>query len=157
VILTWVGFWLGSPLLLSSQAVSALFAGALWSLNLGWRMTTGRFFARGSEYMWDPAYPLWVRLLSFFHVLMPVALLWALWKVGYDRRGLWLQAAIAAVLLVAARFLPAEMNMNYAYRDPLFNRAWGPAPAHLAIIFVGIVVVLYWPTHMLLSRTFRAS
>jgi len=154
VILTCVGLWLGSPALLSSQAVSAVFAGVLWIANVGWRVLTGRFLARGSEYMWDPQYPLWVRLLSFFHVLLPAVLLYGLWKVGYDRRGLALQAGIAAVLLVAARFLPAELNTNYAHRDPLFDRAWGPAPAHLAVMFVAIVGLLYWPTHLLLTRIF---
>jgi hypothetical protein len=156
VILTCVGLWFGSPALLSSQAVSALFAGVLWLANVGCRALTGRFFARGSEYMWDPQYPLWVRLLSFFHVLLPAVLLYGLWKVGYDRRGLALQAAIAALLLVGARFLPAELNTNYAYRDPVFNRAWGPGLVHLTVIFVGIVALLYWPTHVVLAKLFSA-
>jgi hypothetical protein len=154
VILTCVGLWWGSPALLSSQGVSALLAGVLWVLNVGCRVLTGRFFARGSEYMWDAQYPLWVRLLSFFHVVLPIVLLYGLRKVGYDRRGLALQAGIAAVLLVAARFLPADLNANYAYRDPMFNRTWGPGPVHVAVIFVGIVVVLYWPTHLVLARLF---
>jgi hypothetical protein len=75
-------------------------------------------------------------------------------KVGYDRRALALQAAIAATLFVIARFLPSELNLNYAYRDPIFHRAWGPAPVHLAVAFVGAVGLLYWPTHLLLSRVF---
>jgi len=65
-----------------------------------------------------------------------------------------LQAAIAAALFVIARFLPPELNVNYAYRDPLFHRAWGPAPVHLAVIFIGAVALLYWPTHLLLSWMF---
>ena len=157
VILTCVGLWFGSATLLSSQAVSALFAGLLWTANVSWRALTGRFFARGSEYMWDPQYPLWVRLLSFFHVLLPAVLLYALWKRGYDRRGLAMQAAIAAMLLIAAWFLPAELNTKYAHRDPLFNRAWGPAPEHLAVIFVGLVGLLYWPTHFVLMKLFPAA
>jgi len=157
VILTCVGLWLGNARLLSSQAVSALLAGVLWLANVGWRVVTGRFFASGSEYMWDAHYPLWARLLSFFHVVLPCALVWGLWKLGYDRRGLRWQAGIAAVLLAASRFLPAELNMNYAWRDPVFGRAWGPAPVHLAVIFAGAVVLLYWPTHLVLKRVFRAA
>jgi hypothetical protein len=157
VILTCAGLWLGSAPLLSSQAVSALLAGLLWLANVGWRLATGRFFASGSEYMWDAHYPLWARLLSFFHVLLPCALVWGLWKLGYDRRGLGLQAVIAGALLVASRFLSPELNMNYAYRDPLFNRAWGPGPAHLAVIFVGAMALMYWPTHAVLRTVFRAA
>lgn len=157
VILTCVGLIAGNAALLSSQAVSALLAGVLWLANVSWRLTTGRFFASGSEYMWDAHYPLWVRLLSFFHVLLPCVLVWALWKQGYDRRGLPLQAAIAAVLLVAGRFLSPALNMNYAYRDPVFNRAWGPAAVHLTMILAGIVALLYLPTHLVLKRVFREA
>jgi hypothetical protein len=154
VILGCVGIWWGSSLLISSQAVGSLAAGILWVLDVGWRLTTGRFLVGGTDYMWDARYPLWVRLLSCFHIGLPLALLWAMRKVGYDRRALALQAAIAVGLFVAARFLPQELNLNYAYRDPLFHRVWGPAPVHLAVIFFFAVVFLYWPTHLLLGWMF---
>jgi hypothetical protein len=47
--------------------------------------------------------------------------------------------------------------MNYVYQDPIFHRSWGPAPVHLAVIFVGAVVLLYWPTHLFLSWIFPAA
>lgn len=155
VILTFVGIWLANPLLLSSQAVSSLAAGVFWVLDVGWRLTTGRFLVGGTDYMWDTRYPLWVRLLSTFHIGLPLVLLWTLRKVGYDRRALALQAAIAAVLLLVSRLLAAELNMNYAYRDPVFHRAWGPSLAHLAMIFIPLVALIYWPTHVLLGWPFR--
>ncbi|MGC1620899.1 MAG: hypothetical protein WA765_20590 [Candidatus Acidiferrum sp.] len=156
VILTFMGIWLANPLLLSSQAVSSLAAGLFWILDVGWRLVTGRFLIGGTDYMWDARYPLWVRLLSTFHIGLPLVLLWTLRRVGYDRRALALQAAIAAVLLIASRFLSHELNMNYAYIDPVFHRTWGPAPAQLAMIFVPLVALIYWPTHLLLSWLFRA-
>lgn len=156
VILSFAGIWLASPLLLSSQAVGSVAAGVLWTMDVGWRLATGRFLVGGTEYMWDAHYPLWVRLLSTFHIGLPLLLLWTLRRVGYDRRGLALQAAIAAILLIASRFLPSSLNMNYAYSDPLFHRTWGPAPSHLAIIFIPMVVAIYWPTHVLLARVFHS-
>ena len=155
VILTFVGIWFANPLLLSSQAVGSLAAGIFWISDVGWRLATGRFLIGGTEYMWDARYPLWVRLLSTFHVGLPLVLLWTLRRIGYDRRALVLQAAIAAVLLLSSRFLSAELNMNYAYRDPLFHRAWGPVPAHLAMIFIPLVALIYWPAHWLLSALFQ--
>ena len=157
VILGCAGLWWGSSLLVSSQAVSSLAAGTLWGLDVGSRLLTGRFLVGGTEYMWDARAPIFVRLLSSFHLGLPLALLWALRKIGYDRRALALQAAIAAGLLVASRFLPSGFNMNYAYQDPLFHRFWGPAPLHLAVIFVGAVALLYWPTHLLLSWMFPVA
>jgi hypothetical protein len=85
-----------------------------------------------------------------------LVLLWTLRRVGYDRRALGLQAAIAAVLLIVSRFLSAELNLNYAYRDPVFHRSWGPAPVHIAVIFIPLVALVYWPTHVLLSWLFRS-
>jgi hypothetical protein len=96
-------------------------------------------------------------LLSSFHLGLPLALLWAIRKIGYDRRALALQSAIAAGLFIASRFLPPAFNMNYAYQDPLFHRSWGPAPLHLAVIFAATVAFLYWPTHLLLSWMFPVA
>lgn len=156
MILAFVGIWRANPLLLSSQGVSSLAPGLFWILDVGWRISTGRSLIGGTEYMWDARYPLWVRLLSSFHVGLPLVLLWTLRRVGYDKRALALQSAIAAVLLVVSRFLSAETNMNYAYRDPVFHRAWGPGPVHLAAAFLIIAGFVYWPTHLLLSWLFRA-
>jgi hypothetical protein len=155
VILACAGLWWGSPLLISSQAVSSLVAGVLWCLDLGWKLATGHYLVGGTEYMWDVHYSLGVRLLSFFHIGLPIALLWGLWRVGYDRRGLATQSGIAAGLLIVSRFLPATLNLNYAYQDPLLHRAWGPAPVHLGVTFIALVAVLYWPAHVLLGRVFR--
>ncbi|MGB9465147.1 MAG: hypothetical protein WBR10_08550 [Candidatus Acidiferrum sp.] len=155
VILTFVGIWWANPLLLSSQAVSSLAAGIFWMSDVGWRLVTGRFLVGGTDYMWDARYPLWVRLLSTFHIGLPLVLLWTLRRVGYDRRALGLQAAIAAVLLIVSRFLSVELNMNYAHRDPIFHRAWAPSPVHLAMIFIPLIVLIYWPTHLLLNWLFR--
>ncbi len=154
VILACIGVWRGSALLLSSQAVSSLVAGVLWCADAGSRLATGSHLVGGTEYLWDARYPLWVRLLSLFHLGLPVVLLWTLRKTGYDRRGLAAQSAIAAILLAVSRFSSPELNVNYAFRDPLLHRAWGPAPAHLLVILIGLVALLYWPAHLLLARLF---
>lgn len=155
VILTFIGLWLGNPLLLSSQAVSSFMAGVFWISDVGWRLTTGRYLIGGTDYMFDARYPLWVRLLSTFHIGLPVILLWALRKVGYDRRALAAQAAIAGVLLIAGRFLSADLNMNYAYRDPVWHRTWGPGPVHLLVTLVVLTAAIYWPTQLLLRSLYR--
>ena len=49
--------------------------------------------------MFDAAEPLWLRLLSLFHVVVPVLLPWAIRRLGYDPRGWKLQTAIAWVVL----------------------------------------------------------
>jgi hypothetical protein len=157
VFLTCFGFAYNNALLLSSQAVSSLVGDLLWCLDAGWRWFVGKHLTAGTEYMWDARFPLWVRLLSLFHVVLPVLLLVALRRAGYDHRALRLQSCIAAALLVASRFLGPTQNLNYAFADPIFHRAFGPAPVHLALIFAALVGIIYWPTHLLLARAFPAQ
>jgi hypothetical protein len=155
-VIACLGIYKQIPILFSSQAVASLLVGVLWSLDIGWRLVTGQHLFGGTEYMWDARYALWIRLLSTFHVWLPLVLLWVIRKLGYDSRALALQSTITAVLLIFSRFLSPALNMNYAFWDPLFHRVWGPAPLHLAVIFAGAVVLLYWPTHVLLGRMFAS-
>ncbi len=156
VILTCAGILTNSSLLISSQAVSSLLVDAAWALDAGWRLIRGRALLGGADYLFDAHYPLWVRLLSLFHIAMPVLLLWALNRTGYDRRGWALQCAIALPLFVAARFTDPTTNINYAFSDPFIHRQWGPAPIHVLISWLFMVFVVYLPTHLLLRRLFPA-
>jgi hypothetical protein len=152
VILTCVGLWLGSPLLLSTQAVSSLVVHVVWDLDVAWRAAFGRHLIGGSEYMWDARFPLGLRLLSLFHLAWPPLLWWALRRVGYDRRALLAQSAFALVVLAASRVVMPEANINFTHRDPLWHRSWGPAPAHVGLIAIGLLGLLYAPIHVLLRR-----
>jgi hypothetical protein len=154
VILTCIGLWTCNGLLISSQAVSSLLIDIAWSLAAGCRYFFGLRLIEGTDYLFDGRYPLWVRLLSLFHVILPILLLWALYRQGYDRRGWPLQSAIALFAFIAARFTSPDVNINYAFRDPFFHHAWRPAALHVAlsVLFMGIVV--YLPTHLILRRLF---
>ena len=152
VILTCAGLWRGNSLLLSSQALNAILADFLWCLDAGWRIFSGKHLIGGTEYMWDASYPLGVRLISLFHIFLPVLLVWAVRRVGYDRRALALQSGILAVLFVVARFFGPAMNVNYAFADPIFHRTWGPAPLHLFLIWLSMVIFTYWPVAWALKK-----
>jgi hypothetical protein len=153
-ILACIGFVTDSVLLISSQAVASLLVDAAWALDVGWKIFFGHHLIGGTEYFFDPSHPLWVRLLSLFHLALPVLLLWALHRLGYDRRGLLLQLAIALAAFIASRFAPPAENLNYAFADPFFHRAWGSAPVHIVASFLFMLLVVYLPTHLLLKRLF---
>jgi len=150
VFLSAAGVWLGNRLLLSSQALGCIAPGIFWLVDVGGRLATGRFPLGGTAYMFDPRYPLGVRLLPTFHLFLPLLLLYAVRKVGYDRRAFALQSGIAASLLIVSRFLSADLNVNYAYRDPLWHHAWAPAPLHVFLILLAILGAIYLPTHIIL-------
>jgi hypothetical protein len=154
VIVGCIGFWIDSALLIASQAVACLVVNAAWTLDAAWALVWGHHLIGGTEYLFDPSRPLWVRLLSLFHVVMPVLMLWAVHRLGYDRRGYFVQLAIALPVFVASRLTPPTQNINYAFTDPFFHRALGPAPVHVAITFLFMAVVAYLPTHLALRRFF---
>ena len=152
VILTCMGIWTNSSLLISSQAVSALLVDIVWTADAGYQFVFGRHLLGGTEYLFDANYPLWVRLLSLFHLLMPPLLLWALYRVGYDRRGYALQSGIALLAFCGARFTNPAKNMNFAFTDPFSHRAWGPPPVHVFVSVLFMMIAVYLPTHLLLQR-----
>jgi hypothetical protein len=155
VILTCIGLWSNNRLLISSQAVSSLIVDTAWAVDAGCRLLLGRHLLGGTEYLFDSHYPLWVRLLSLFHLVMPGLFLWVLYRVGYDGRGYALQSGIALLAFTGARFTNAAKNMNFAFTDPFFGRAWGPPPLHVAISTLFMMIVVYLPTHLLLKRLFQ--
>jgi len=156
VILTCVGLFTGNALLLSSQAVSSLVIDTAWALDIATKLIFDRHLIGGTDYFFDPNYPLWVRLFSLFHVVMPFLLIYGVRRTGYDRRALRLQFLIAAVAMIASRFAAAARNINFAHVDPILHRQWGPAPIHVAAMLAGLTIVIYIPTHAVLLRIFPA-
>ena len=151
ILLTAVAIWRGDRLLLSSQAVAAPVIGLAWTLDAGWRVATGAHLFGGTEYMWDPQYPLFTRLLSLYHVGWPILVVVLVVRHGFDRRGWPLQAAIAGAVLVVCRlFTPPVENINFAFVDPIFGRAFEPAALHLAIVLASLAGVAYGATHFAL-------
>jgi hypothetical protein len=154
VILTSLGVLMNNRLLISSQAVSSLLVDFAWIVDAGSQLLFRRRLTGGTDYLFDANYPVWVRLLSLFHVAMPVLLLWVLYRIGYDHRGFALQSIIALFAFVASRFTNPAKNMNFAFADPFFRRSWGPPPVHVAISLAFMVIVAYLPTHIFLKRFF---
>jgi hypothetical protein len=157
MFLTVLGVWRANAVLLSSQAVVTLFAGVVWIVDVGWKLVSGRHLYGGTEYMFDPAFPLWVRLLSTFHLWLPLLLLWTLRKTGYDSRGWLWQAVISVPLVAVGRLFEPAKNINFAFTDPLFEHQWGPAPIHVATICLALIFFVYLPTHLLLGRLYRRT
>ncbi len=157
VFLTCIGLWINNRLLISSQAVSSLLVDLTWALDAAWKIVVNHHLIGGTEYLFDSRVPLWIRLLSLFHVVLPPLLLWAVWRMGYDRRALPLQSVIALLAFITCRFTDPAKNMNFVFRDPFFHRAWGPAPVHIAVILAFMLIVVYLPTHILLSRVFVST
>ena len=148
--------WLESPLLLSSQAVGVLVIQSVWALDFLGRLLLGVHLVGGTEYMFEAGDPLWLRSCSLFHLWVPLLLLWAVARVGYDRRAPWLQSAIAAAVLPASRLAgDATTNLNWLWRPFGLEQTLLPPLGWLAFALVAYPLVLYLPSHAALSAWWR--
>ncbi len=144
--------WSGSRLLFSSQAVGVLLVQVFWITDVVGRLLVGFHPIGGTEYMFDPAKPLALRLVSLFHVAILVLLVWGLRRWGYDRRGLAVQIAITVVVLpISWRFGP-ELNINWTWGAFGGVQQAVPPLLWLPILFAGYVGILYLPSHLAFRR-----
>jgi hypothetical protein len=144
-----VGIWMERPLLISIPAVAVLVPETLWTLDFLLRATTGIRGAGLTDYMFDASIPLFVRALSLFHVWLPGVLLWALSRVGYDRRALVAQIAMGTVLLIVTYTVTApDTNVNWVHRLGSL-----PDPWPFAISVIASPLLFYLPAHLVLRAT----
>ena len=146
-----LALWLESPLIFSWQATGLLLFQTLYSIDLAGAFITGLHIVGGTEYMFDPSIPLFLRLLSLFHVVTPPLLLWGIWRLGYDRRG-WLFQTLTACVVVPVNYLwRPQFDVNWA-RGPFFREQHAmPGPLYLLVYLLAITGVVYFPTHLLLQ------
>lgn len=154
-VLVGIGLWLESSLIFSWVACGLLLIQSLYTVDLAGALLTGNHLIGGTEYMFDPHVPLPIRLLSLFHVATPPLLLWAVWRLGYDRRGWILQTLTAWIVVPINYFWRPEQDVNWA--RGLFFREQHAMPG-LAYLFGYLVVVplcIYFPTHLFLVALTR--
>lgn len=150
--------WLESPLLFSSQAVSVLLIQLTWIVDVTTRLLAGFHPIGGTEYMFESARPLLGRLLSLFHVFIPVLLLWALWRLGHDRRGWRLQTLICWLVLPLSFWIgEPEANLNWLWAPFGIEQTWMPPRAFLLFCMVAYPLLIFWPTHALLTAWLRRA
>jgi hypothetical protein len=162
LIITLVGIWIESPLLVSMCAVGILASQALWVVdflsNLIGVPLTGM-----TDYMFAADHSLFLRGLSLFHGWLPFLLVYLVWRLGYDRRGLAAWTAVAwALVLICFFFMPpprpdpglTPVNINYVWgMSDTAAQQWMPPAVWVAGLIVLLPVLLYVPVHFLLRRS----
>jgi hypothetical protein len=145
-----VALWAESSLIFSWQADALLLFQTLFIIDLAGALVSGRHLIGGTEFMYDPHVPLWIRLLSLFHVVTPPLLLWAIGRMGYDARGWMLQTLTTWIVIPINYFWRPQYDVNWA-RGPFFHEQHVvPGFVYLLGYLVVVPVVVYFPTHLFL-------
>ena len=157
VLGTLAAIWLDSRLLLSMMALAAIVPDMGWNIAFLARLLFDVEMFGVVGYMFDPRIPLWARAISLYHVPLPFLLVWLVWRRGYDPRAIYRQTGLAIIVLILS-YLVSEpyQNINMVY-GPLDERRQPvvPPPAPLFVLLVVLPLIVYLPTHVVLTRWFR--
>ena len=157
-LLILAGLWLESRLLLSSQLISVLAIGVVWSVDLGMAFFFGLHPLGATQYMFNVYIPLHVRLLSLFHGAVWPLVVFAVVRVGYDSRGWRLQTLICWLVLPATYLLTEPYReINWVWGPFGEQQQWMPAWAYLIVCMVAYPIIIYLPTHGLIKLLRRLS
>jgi len=156
LFVTAAALWLESSLLASMMALSVVVLESIWIIDFLIGLIAGSSVIGLSAYMFDSKIPLSIRALSLFHIVLPLLLLWLLYRLGYDRRALFAQTLLAWIVLPLSYFLtkPSD-NVNWVFGLSGGPQKWMPAPLYLVLLMIAFPLVLYLPTHLLLKRLFN--
>jgi hypothetical protein len=161
LLITLAGIWLESPLLVSMCAVGIIGSQTLWVIdflsNLVGLPLTGL-----TDYMFAADHSLFLRSLSLFHGWLPFLLVYLVWRLGYDGRGLPAWTVLAWVLILVCFFFMPPPRLNPGLEPVNIDYVWGfsdTEPQHWmspGLWVVGLMVLmpllLFVPTHFLLRR-----
>jgi len=160
-----IAVWTERSIWASMPAVGILIPQAVWCVDFMFGVVGGRLTGM-TDYMFDQNLTLFTRGLSFFHFWLPFLLLWMVWTLGYDRRALLGWTVIALVLLLVCwLWMPGPpvpednknlpVNINYVF-GPSDKEAqtWMDPRAWFALLFFGLPLLVYLPTHLALRWLF---
>ena len=160
LLLTLVGIWIESPLLISMCAVGILLPQTIWVADFAAHFF-GVSLVGTTDYMFKDT-SLFLRGLSLFHGWLPFLLVYLTWKLGYDRRAFAAWTGLAtALILVCFFFMPpprpdpglTPVNINYVWGfSDEAAQTWVPPAVWVIGLIVGMPLMLYAPIHFLLAR-----
>ncbi len=146
---------LESRLLASMMLLMVFVADALgWGTDFFVALFTGWHPFSATNYMFDEQYPLFIRTMSLFHLVVPLILVWMVYKLRYDTRALPAQTSLCIViLLVTYNLTEPASNVNLVFGLS------GAAPQTLVHpwLYLGVVMlyaplVFYLPVHLIMKR-----
>ena len=156
LFVTAAALWSESSLLTSMMALSVLVLETVWIIDFIIGLIAGSPVIGLSAYMFDAKISLAIRALSLFHIILPLLLVWLLYRLAYDTRALIAQTLLAWIVLPVSYFLTKpSQNVNWVYGPGGEPQKWMPAPMYLVLLMLAFPLALYLPMHFLLKKLFN--
>ena len=161
LLITLVGIWIERPLLVSMCAVGIIGSQTLWVVDFVFNIF-GIKLTGLTDYMFMADHSLFLRGLSLFHGWLPFLLVYLVWRLGYDQRGLPAWTVVAWALILISFFFMPPPRPDSGLEPVNIDYVWGfsdTEPQHWmspGLWVVGLMILLplllYVPVHLLLRR-----
>lgn len=158
LIVTAVALWREDAFLASMMAVGVLLPELLWNVDFFARLLLRARLVGLSGYMFERGRPLFLRLLSLFHVVLPALLLWLVATLGYDERAWIAQVLLAWVVLPLTHAVTdPDRNINWVFGPGENPQHKLPARVYLALVMLAFPLLVFLPTHLALRILFGSG
>jgi hypothetical protein len=161
LILTLIGIWKESPLLLSMCAIGITVPQLVWVIDFV-GTAVGYPAVSMTAYMYEAHRSLFLRGLSLFHGWLPFLLIYLVAKIGYDRRAFPYWTVLAWVLILICFFFMPPPSPNAGLTPVNINYVWGlndtapqtlmPAWLWVVGMMVAMPIICFLPVHLLFLR-----
>jgi hypothetical protein len=152
--------WLESRILTSMLAVGVLLPELAWNLDFFLHLMAG-FDVIGlnaTGYMFESDYTQLFKFFSLFHVILPLLLLWMIYRLGYDTRGVYAQTLLIWVLLpVCYLATDPERNLNWVFGIGNPPETWVSGSMYLMLLMFAYPLLVFLPTHLMLKKLFNRA
>ncbi len=156
VLISCLALMTKNSILISSQFLASAAIAVFWLADVLSFLFIGQHLHGGTQYLWDSSIFLPARILSVYHIVLPV-ILWREIKIlGYDGRGFVVQTLITAIVFSVSCFIATpDNNLNYLYELPSITRFSSGVFVNAIVSWLLTIVVLLLPVHFLLSHCLR--
>ena len=155
LFVVFVAVCLENRFLNSMMAIGALPLELAWNLDFLAGLAGSRLIGMAS-YMFDANLPLYLRGLSLYHVMLPIAMIFMLRRLGYDRRALLAQTLLVWVVLPITYLVtePAD-NINLVFGPGQEPQTTMHPLLYLMLEMILVPIIICLPAHLVLQRLAR--
>lgn len=158
LFLTIIGLWTHSSLLISTAMVIVFLTELIWNIDFFGELVFKRNLIDLSDYMFDARYPMALRGISLFHVVMPLLWIWYLARFGYDTRAPYYATVLYWLDIGCVYFFtnPAT-NINWVFLPQVYKKLAISQRTWLILLIVGYPLLIIIPTHYICMALFNVA